>query len=111
MAGARAPVAVGRLCAVGLGAGPAGCGIGVGERAAAILARLAGCACRAALVAARGKPAGRRADIVEARGAVRVLATGAKALRARAATIADAVAAIGRAGIVHLDMGLGQFVE
>lgn len=67
VAGAGAPVAVGGLRLVGLGAGPAGGGVGVGEGAAA-------------------RPA--RTDIVEARGAVGVLATAAAAAGREGAAIA-----------------------
>ena len=88
VAGARAPVAVGGLGAVGLGALPAGRRVGVGEGAAAL-----------------------RADIVEARRAVGVAAIAAPARGERPAAIAVAVAAVGIARLGDLDMGFRQFVE
>src|SRR5690606_7643341 len=86
MAGARAPVAVGRLGAVGLRPLPARRRIGVGEGAAS-------------------SPA----SLVEARGAVGVLASGLTL--AEAAAVTSAVAAIGRAGLGDLDMGLRQLLD
>lgn len=82
MAGARAPVAVGRFRAVGLRALPAGRRIGVGEGAGFF---------------------GVGADTVETRGAVRILAA-ATAGGEGAAAIGVAVAAIGIAAFGDLDM-------